>query len=237
MWALERELRWMGNRRSGSDFIHSQMGSKVSSAGTCISVGNEFCPCTAAPVCQGASVDVGVGLPSVASPTVGSFKPLTDIFADSGIFACGGGRGFSRGDQLKRKLPYCSLMHFFHRWFSFLASSSSCPQPRILAFPSCVLLSDDAGSSQRVTKRLFLSFPLREQELTFTGQFTEVAGNEPLPHTWSLVCSGQFRPSEGRRMEPPGIVENRGADRAVTGWNGFLSHSWVWLAVGQRVVI
>ena len=81
----------------------------------------------------------GIGPPSLGSQTVGSLTPLTRIFADSGIFGCGGGLGF-REDQLKRKLPEYSVMHFISRWFSFLLSSS-CPQNRILAFLSCVLLS------------------------------------------------------------------------------------------------
>ena len=83
----------------------------------------------------------GIGPPSVVSQTVGSLKPLTRIYADSGIFGCGGGLGFSREDQLKRKLPEYSVMHFIRKWFPFLLSSS-CPQNRILAFLSCVLLSE-----------------------------------------------------------------------------------------------
>lgn len=90
---------------------------------------------------------------SVASQTVRSLKQ-TNTFADSGIFACGGGGGFGRDHS--RKLPDSSWMHFISRWFSLLLSSS-CPQNGILAFLSCVLMSKMLVFSGKVTKGLLSS--------------------------------------------------------------------------------
>lgn len=125
---------------------------------------------------------------SVASQTVGSLKQLTHSFADSGIFACGGGCGFGRDHS--RKLPDSSLMHFISRWFS-LFSSSSCPQNGILAFLSCVLLSQMLVLLRKSYQGS--PFPLWfGRNWVLIGQFAEVPGNESPTqlHAWESWVQG-----------------------------------------------